>query len=204
MESKTKFDEKIANSQTQISKLDREKSDINTKFPVLKKTIDNSIWEISKLQTEAEVNELIHCQYWHLAVWNVVVIFLWFKLQAHMSLRSERDSCIKNIFDRYNLGSLPKPPFSAEDALNLTNRVKSRLGDLEKDLEDKKVTLFVLVIWLYIHFYAPLIGQKLGNGRFSTTISSYYSIFGVLDKWSFHILHGYSTSIGFLCWIYRD
>lgn len=63
MESKTKFDEKIANSQTQISKLDREKSDINTKFPVLKKTIDNSIWEISKLQTEAEVNELIHCQY---------------------------------------------------------------------------------------------------------------------------------------------
>lgn len=111
MESKTKFDEKIANSQTQISKLDREKSDINTKFPVLKKTIDNSIWEISKLQTEAE---------------------------AHMSLRSERDSCIKNIFDRYNLGSLPKPPFSAEDALNLTNRVKSRLGDLEKDLEDKK------------------------------------------------------------------
>lgn len=63
-----------------------------------------------------------------------------------MSLRSERDSCIKNIFDRYNLGSLPKPPFSAEDALNLTNRVKSRLGDLEKDLEDKKVTLFVLVI----------------------------------------------------------
>jgi DNA repair protein RAD50 len=155
MESKTKFDEKIANSQTQISKLDREKSDINTKFPVLKKTIDNSIWEISKLQTEAEVNELIHCQYWHLAAWNVVVIFLWFKLQAHMSLRSERDSCIKNIFDRYNLGSLPKPPFSAEDALNLTNRVKSRLGDLEKDLEDKKVTL-LFSLFGYMNIYSLL------------------------------------------------
>jgi hypothetical protein len=52
-----------------------------------------------------------------------------------MSFKKERDTCIQNIFASYNLGSLPKPPFSAEDALNLTNRVKSRLGDLEKDLE---------------------------------------------------------------------
>jgi len=69
-----------------------------------------------------------------------------------MSLRSERDTCIKNIFDRYNLGSLPKPPFSAEDALNLTNRVKSRLVDLEKDLEDKKVTL-LFSFWLYEYIF---------------------------------------------------
>ncbi|PNY16383.1 DNA repair protein rad50-like [Trifolium pratense] len=111
MEMKTNFDEKIAIARTQINKLEREKKDISTKSDCLKNTVNESIWEISKLQTEAE---------------------------AHMSLKKERDTCIQNIFARYNLGSLPKPPFSAEDALNLTNRVKSRLGDLEKDLDDKK------------------------------------------------------------------
>lgn len=63
MELKSQFDERIANSQTQINKLEREKTDNDTKIPVLKKTINESIWEISKLQTEAEVNEFIHCQY---------------------------------------------------------------------------------------------------------------------------------------------
>ncbi|GAU42067.1 hypothetical protein TSUD_326460 [Trifolium subterraneum] len=111
MEMKTNFDEKIAVTKKQIGNLEREKGDISTKSVCLKKTVDDSIWEISKLQTEAE---------------------------AHMSLKKERDTCIQNIFARYNLGSLPKPPFSTEDALNLTNRVKSRLGDLEKDLDDKK------------------------------------------------------------------
>lgn len=56
-----------------------------------------------------------------------------------MSFKNERDSSIHNLFTTYNLGSLPKSPFSAEVALNLTNRVKSRLEDLEKDLDDKKV-----------------------------------------------------------------
>jgi DNA repair protein RAD50 len=66
-----------------------------------------------------------------------------------MSLKKKRDTHIQNIFASYNLGSLPKPPFSAEDALNLTNRVKSRLGDLEKDLEDKKVTLLFSLLVTY-------------------------------------------------------
>lgn len=57
-----------------------------------------------------------------------------------MSLKNERDSSIQNIFVRHNLGSLPKFPFSDEIALNFTNRIKSRLMDLEKDLQDKKVT----------------------------------------------------------------
>lgn len=58
-----------------------------------------------------------------------------------MSLKNERDSTIQKLFARYNLGSLPNAPFSNEAALNLTNRIKSRLMDLEKDLEDKKVCL---------------------------------------------------------------
>ncbi|KAK7331449.1 hypothetical protein VNO77_25674 [Canavalia gladiata] len=111
MEWKTKFEERIAILETKISKLEREMNDTDTKSSFLKRTIDDSIWEISKLQTEAE---------------------------AHISLKNERDSSIQNLFSRYNLGSLPKSPFSTEVALNLTNRVKSRLGDLEKDLDDKK------------------------------------------------------------------
>lgn len=60
-----------------------------------------------------------------------------------MSSKNERDSSIQSLFARYNLGSLPKSPFSDEVALNLTNRVKSRLMDLQRDLEDKKVTVLL-------------------------------------------------------------
>lgn len=68
-----------------------------------------------------------------------------------MSLKYERDSSIQNLFSRYNLGTLPKPPFSNEDGFKLTNRVKSRLEDLEKDLKDKKVTLlFSLFCYTFI------------------------------------------------------
>ncbi|KAL6293483.1 hypothetical protein ACE6H2_001625 [Prunus campanulata] len=108
---KTKFEERIALLETKISKLEREMEDTETKSGVLKKTLEKSIWEISKLQTEAEV---------------------------HRSSKSERDSIIQNFFTRHNLGSLPNPPFDDEVALNLTNRIKSRLLELEKDLQDKK------------------------------------------------------------------
>ncbi|KAF7807691.1 DNA repair protein RAD50 [Senna tora] len=69
-----------------------------------------------------------------------------------MSLKNERDSSIQNIFVRHNLGSLPKFPFSDEIGLNLSNRIKSRLMDLEKDLQDRKVTLMVLIIKLFSLF----------------------------------------------------
>ncbi|MED6119967.1 DNA repair protein rad50 [Stylosanthes scabra] len=113
MEWKTKFEERIGILQTKISKLEREMNDTDTKSSFLKQTINDSIWEISKLQTEAE---------------------------AHVSLKNERDLSIKNLFARHNLGSLPKSPFSEEVATNLTNRVKSRALDLENDLQDKKKT----------------------------------------------------------------
>lgn len=52
---KTKFEERIALLESKISKLEREMNDTETKSSFLKRTINESIWEISKLQTEAEV-----------------------------------------------------------------------------------------------------------------------------------------------------
>jgi hypothetical protein len=66
-----------------------------------------------------------------------------------MSLKNERDSTIQKLFARHNLGSLPNTPFSDEGALSHINRIKSRLMDLEKDMEDKKVTFF----WLDLYFF---------------------------------------------------
>ncbi|CAK9165618.1 unnamed protein product [Ilex paraguariensis] len=108
---KAKFEEKIALLESRISKLEREMNDTETKGSFLKQTINESIWEISKLQTEAE---------------------------AHISMKNERDLTIQKLFERHNLGSFPNCPFSNEVVLNLTNRLKSRLMDLDKDLQDKK------------------------------------------------------------------
>jgi peptidoglycan hydrolase CwlO-like protein len=52
---KTKFEERIALLESKISKLEREMNDTETKSSFLKRTINEYIWEISKLQTEAEV-----------------------------------------------------------------------------------------------------------------------------------------------------
>lgn len=111
---KTKFEERIALLESKTSKLEREMDDTETKGSFLKQTINDYIWEISKLQTEAEV---------------------------HSSLKNERDSTIQKLFARNNLGSLPSVPFSNEIALNFTNRIKTRLMDLEKDLQDKKKSI---------------------------------------------------------------
>ncbi|KAK6914345.1 RAD50, zinc hook [Dillenia turbinata] len=108
---KAKFDEKVALLESQISKLEREIDDTETKSSLLKQKINDHIWEISKLQTEAE---------------------------SHTSLKTERDSTIQKFFAKHNLGSLPSTPLSHEVALTLTNRIKTRLTDLDKDLQDKK------------------------------------------------------------------
>lgn len=55
MEWKTKFDQRIALLESKIGKLEREMNDLETKSSFLKQTINEYIWEISKLQTEAEV-----------------------------------------------------------------------------------------------------------------------------------------------------
>ncbi|XP_009373549.2 DNA repair protein RAD50 [Pyrus x bretschneideri] len=110
---KTKFEEKIALLETKIRKLEREENDAESKITFLEKTLKESIREISKLENEAEV---------------------------HLCSKNERDSIIQKLFSRHNLGALPNPPFSNEVALNLTNRIKSRLLDLEKDLQNKKMS----------------------------------------------------------------
>ncbi|XP_057477657.1 DNA repair protein RAD50 [Actinidia eriantha] len=108
---KTKFDERIALLESKSSKLEREKTDTETKSSMLKQLIKESIGNISKLQSDAD---------------------------AHVSSKNERDSMIQKLFASHNLGSLPSIPFSNEVATNLTKRINSRLMDLEKNLEDKK------------------------------------------------------------------
>ncbi|XP_010414057.1 PREDICTED: DNA repair protein RAD50 isoform X2 [Camelina sativa] len=108
---KSKFEERIALLETKIRKMEREMDDTQTTISSLHNAKTNYMLEISKLQTEAE---------------------------AHMLLKNERDSTIQNIFSRHNLGNVPSTPFSPEVVLSLTNRIKSRLGELEMDLLDKK------------------------------------------------------------------
>ncbi|XP_010557042.1 PREDICTED: DNA repair protein RAD50 isoform X2 [Tarenaya hassleriana] len=108
---KTKFEERIAILETKIRKLEREMDDTETTISSLQNAKTNCMLEMSKLQTEAE---------------------------AHMSLKNERDATIQKIFSRHNLGTIPSFPFSTEVILNLTNRIKSRLSEIEVDLQDKK------------------------------------------------------------------
>lgn len=62
-----------------------------------------------------------------------------------MLLKNERDASIQNIFSNHNLGNVPSTPFSTDVVLNLTNRIKSRLGEFEMDLLDKKVLILCLI-----------------------------------------------------------
>ncbi|KAL5992100.1 hypothetical protein ACLOJK_013014 [Asimina triloba] len=107
----TKFEERIALLESKISKLEREMNDIDMKMSFLRQSINESVRDIGKLQAEAD---------------------------AHMKVRLDRDSAIQRLFTKHNLGSLPSVPFSSEVASNLTNRARTRLIDLEKDLQDKK------------------------------------------------------------------
>ncbi|XXG78635.1 hypothetical protein AAC387_Pa08g2540 [Persea americana] len=118
----SKFEERITLLRSKISKLEREMNDMETMSSSLMQTINESIREIGKLQAEAD---------------------------AHMSLRRERDSTIQKLFTKHNLGPLPNMPLNNEVALNLTNRAKTRLLDLEKDLQDKKksIEMEVKVLW---------------------------------------------------------
>lgn len=111
MEWKTKFDERIAVLESNISKLEREMGDTETKISSREQLMNDYIWEISKLKTEAEV---------------------------HMALKNDRDLKLRSLSERHNLGVLPSSPFTDDIASSLTNRIWSRLKDLDKDLDDKK------------------------------------------------------------------
>ena len=60
MEWKTKFEERIAILESKINKLEREKEDTETKSSARKKTINDCILGIGKLQSEAEVMHIVY------------------------------------------------------------------------------------------------------------------------------------------------
>ncbi|XP_045089469.2 DNA repair protein RAD50-like [Aegilops tauschii subsp. strangulata] len=107
----TTFEEKIAILDTKIGKLEREMNDEYTKISLLSETINDSTRQIGKLQAEAD---------------------------AHVSVKHERDSAIRKIFNKHNLGPIPDAPFTNDIAANLTYRTKARLLNLEDDLQEKK------------------------------------------------------------------
>ncbi|KAK1616976.1 hypothetical protein QYE76_022493 [Lolium multiflorum] len=107
----TKFEERITLMETKISKLEREMNDEKTSTSSLSVTMNDLTLEIGKLQAEAN---------------------------AHMSVKHKRDSAIRNIFTKHNLGTIPDALFTDDVAMNLTNRIKARLSNLEDDLQDKK------------------------------------------------------------------
>lgn len=73
-----------------------------------------------------------------------------------MLLKDERDTSIQKTFSHHNLGNVPSTPFSTEVVLNLTNRIKSRLGEFEMDLVDKKV---LILCFLQNHFFCILLAS---------------------------------------------
>ncbi|KAL6899887.1 hypothetical protein ACP4OV_006545 [Aristida adscensionis] len=111
MEWQTKFEERIALLETKISKLGRELDDEGKNSSMLSKSISDLTREIGKLQAEAD---------------------------AHMKMKQERDSEIKKIFTKHNLGPIPASPFTNDVAMNLTNRIEGRLLSLKNDLQEKK------------------------------------------------------------------
>jgi len=116
---------------------------------------------------------------------SVIVILFLFELQAHISLKKERDSSIHDLFATYSLGSLPNSPFSDEVALNLTSRVKSRLADLEKDLDDKKVVFSVLSL-VYVSVCSLLGASQMRSGGIFK--NDFLLLLGIWDKGSFSLV----------------
>ncbi|KAJ0606193.1 putative DNA repair protein Rad50 [Helianthus annuus] len=106
-----KFNERIAVQEDKLNKLNREIEDMETKSSNSQQQINNYIKNVTKLQTELEI-----CT----------------------KLKEERDSTIQELYKQHNLGCLLKTPFSNEMASNYTSRIKARLKDIERDLEEKK------------------------------------------------------------------
>ncbi|KAL8255468.1 hypothetical protein R6Q59_030535 [Mikania micrantha] len=107
----TKFSERIAVLKDKINKSKRAIEDIETKSSFSQQQINDNIAKISKCQTEVEII---------------------------VNLKNERDLTIQGLYKQQNLGSLPKTPFSNEIVSNYISRIKSRLKDIDCDLEEKK------------------------------------------------------------------
>ncbi|KAG6431462.1 hypothetical protein SASPL_109541 [Salvia splendens] len=108
---KSKFDERIAVLENKVNKLLREKMDNKETSRHLEDDIAKNIKEIAKLQA---------------------------LIEAQLSQKDKRDSTIRSIIRKHNLGSLPSGPLSDDVCSSLTDRIQSMLKDLHKDLQDKK------------------------------------------------------------------
>ncbi|KAF5199763.1 Dna repair protein rad50 [Thalictrum thalictroides] len=108
---KTKFEERLAQLVSKIHKMEREMNDTETKSDFLSKAIKEYNREIGGLQREDE---------------------------AHNERRNNRDNEIQRLFAKHNLGHVPSKPFSDDLAWNHVSRIRTRLMDLAKDLQDKK------------------------------------------------------------------
>uniref|UniRef100_A0A0E0K017 DNA repair protein RAD50 n=1 Tax=Oryza punctata TaxID=4537 RepID=A0A0E0K017_ORYPU len=107
----TKFEERMALLGTVISKLERDVNDESANSDSLSNTINELMRETGRLQAEADV---------------------------HMLVKHERDSAIRKIFTKYNLGPIPDAPLTDDAAMHLTNITKAKLSNLDDDLQDKK------------------------------------------------------------------
>jgi DNA repair protein RAD50 len=151
MEWQTKFEERIALLETKISKLVRDMDDEASYSSVLSKQNSELTHEIGKLQAEADVTlysifTCCHFSFFCSLYWTLIHVYCF---QAHLTMKHERDSDIKNICTKHNLGPVPEHPFTNDVAMNLTNRIKARLSSLENDLLDKKVFSFLELLVMY-------------------------------------------------------
>ncbi|KAK1435336.1 hypothetical protein QVD17_01097 [Tagetes erecta] len=105
------FSKRIAVLQDKNTKSERDIEDLETQSSNSEKKINDYIAKISQLQTE---------------------------VQIYMRLKEERDLTIQELYKQHNLGSLPKFPLSNEIASSCTSRIKSRLKEIDHDLEEKK------------------------------------------------------------------
>uniref|UniRef100_A0A0D9VG57 Zinc-hook domain-containing protein n=1 Tax=Leersia perrieri TaxID=77586 RepID=A0A0D9VG57_9ORYZ len=106
-----KFEERIALLETKISKLERDVNDENATESSLTKALTELPRDIGRLQAEAD---------------------------AHISVKRERDSTIRKIFTKHNLGPVPDDPLTDDAAMHLANIIKAKLSSLTDDLQDKK------------------------------------------------------------------
>ncbi|GLT61000.1 hypothetical protein SLA2020_337360 [Shorea laevis] len=110
MEWKTKFDERILRLEGKIERSKREIKEFDDTISAAEKKLTNYVTDISKLQRDAEI---------------------------HILSKDERDSAIQKLFATHNLGSLPSN-ITDVVALDLTDRIESRLMDLDNVLQSKK------------------------------------------------------------------
>lgn len=111
IEWKTKFDEMILRLEGTIERLKREIEELDHTSYTAEEKIKNYISDISSLKRDDQINN---------------------------ALKIERDSTVRTLFAKLNLGPLPNGPFPDEVASDLTSRIRSKVKDLNYQLQEKK------------------------------------------------------------------